>query len=383
MEDHDVDVVGGGNSAGQAAIHLSRFARSVTILVRRRASSRPCRRTSSARSTYNPRITVRPARRSSTAARTRRPPRLDHGLEDTVRTGRPRPPCRGLFLLLGADPTASGCPADRPRRNGIRPHRARRPTDRWVDGLPPESLADHRAGHLCGRRHAVRVDEAGSVRERRGRVRRAPGARLAGADELERSELDELAVPVHVADRQGRRRRQVRRMGGRARRRPWGAGAGSAAYVSPPEIPAACAWPAPSAAVPTKATATAALRPRPILRAVVSMAPRSRGALWRVCAVPLSHTRDAVCRWAQSPRAAHRVGDVMEPRGRVRSRGRRSRPPRSASDRFWLSFAFGRDTLDGELDADDGSELAGDVPVGRVGDRPRSARWPSGGGSVA
>ena len=28
-------VVGGGNSAGQAAIHLARFARSVTIMVRR------------------------------------------------------------------------------------------------------------------------------------------------------------------------------------------------------------------------------------------------------------------------------------------------------------------------------------------------------------
>ena len=35
MEGADVFVVGGGNSAGQAAIHLSRFARSVTILVRR------------------------------------------------------------------------------------------------------------------------------------------------------------------------------------------------------------------------------------------------------------------------------------------------------------------------------------------------------------
>src|SRR5690606_7321953 len=34
MSGHDVFVVGGGNSAGQAAMHLSRFARRVTLLVR-------------------------------------------------------------------------------------------------------------------------------------------------------------------------------------------------------------------------------------------------------------------------------------------------------------------------------------------------------------
>ena len=35
MTGKDVFVLGGGNSAGQAAIYLSRFARQVTILVRR------------------------------------------------------------------------------------------------------------------------------------------------------------------------------------------------------------------------------------------------------------------------------------------------------------------------------------------------------------
>src|SRR3954469_5059933 len=35
MEDRDLVARGGGNSAGQAALHLARFARTVTLLIRR------------------------------------------------------------------------------------------------------------------------------------------------------------------------------------------------------------------------------------------------------------------------------------------------------------------------------------------------------------
>ena len=71
MEGQDVFVVGGGNSAGQAAVHLARFARSVTILVRRPDLAETMSAYLIGEIEYNSRISVRTCyRRSSTAAAT-------------------------------------------------------------------------------------------------------------------------------------------------------------------------------------------------------------------------------------------------------------------------------------------------------------------------
>ena len=57
MEGYDVVVVGGGNSAGQAAIHLARFAQSVTILVRREGLEATMSSYLIGEIAFNPRIT--------------------------------------------------------------------------------------------------------------------------------------------------------------------------------------------------------------------------------------------------------------------------------------------------------------------------------------
>ena len=182
MEGYDVVVVGGGNSAGQAAIHLARFASSVTIMVRR---GRP---RGDHVAVPDQRDRVQPARsRSRTRCEV-----VDGGgdgrlewldVEDCDTGEVARRNAEGLFLLLGAEPHCDWLPDERrPRRARLRAHRPRRAAGPWVDGLPPENLAttvpgvfavgDIRAGSM--KRVAAASGEGASRRPARARL---PGAR--------------------------------------------------------------------------------------------------------------------------------------------------------------------------------------------------------------
>ncbi|NMO00037.1 FAD-dependent oxidoreductase [Gordonia sp. TBRC 11910] len=140
MEGRDVFVVGGGNSAGQAAVHLARYARSVTIVVRRPDLIATMSRYLINEIDFNPRITVR----GSTDV-------VDGGgegslewleLRDRTSGTTQRCPAGGLFLLIGAAPKCEWLPPDVDRDDngfvltGRDVHKSR-----WMGGLPPASLA--------------------------------------------------------------------------------------------------------------------------------------------------------------------------------------------------------------------------------------------------
>ncbi|MDN4162676.1 FAD-dependent oxidoreductase [Nocardioides abyssi] len=145
LEGADAVVVGGGNSAGQAAIHLAKFARSVTIMVRRDSLAATMSDYLLGEIAFNPRITVETcceiADGGSDGAdgADQRLAWLD--VRDVRDGSVTRREVQGLFLLLGADPQSDWLPGGLARdpRGFVLTGRDV-PRDRWV-GLPPESLA--------------------------------------------------------------------------------------------------------------------------------------------------------------------------------------------------------------------------------------------------
>jgi thioredoxin reductase (NADPH) len=141
LERQHAVVVGGGNSAGQAAIHLAKFARSVDIVVRRPDLSATMSAYLVNEIRYVDRVRVVP-----------RTQVVDGGPGDDGRLqwltyrdadGREqRVESRGLFLLLGAEPHCDWLPDDLVLdERGFVPTGRDVPRRRWVGDLPPASLA--------------------------------------------------------------------------------------------------------------------------------------------------------------------------------------------------------------------------------------------------
>jgi thioredoxin reductase (NADPH) len=170
MEGYDVVVVGGGNSAGQAAVHLSRFARSVTILVRRESLAATMSSYLIGEIEYNPRITVLPC---SEVVEGSGDGRLEEITVRDTSTGEvSRRACTGLFLLLGAEPHCDWLPPAvlRDERGFVLTGRDV-PSAHWTGGRPPANLettlpgvfaaGDIRAGSM--KRVAAASGEGASV----------------------------------------------------------------------------------------------------------------------------------------------------------------------------------------------------------------------------
>ncbi|MGZ5400299.1 MAG: FAD-dependent oxidoreductase [Nocardioides sp.] len=140
MEGADVVVVGGGNSAGQAAVHLARFARSVTMVVRRPDLTATMSQYLISELEHNPRIDVLGSSRVADGGGEESLSWLELERLDTGE--RDRREVRGLFLLLGAEPQCEWLPEEVARdANGYVLTGRDVPQEAWVDGVPPADLA--------------------------------------------------------------------------------------------------------------------------------------------------------------------------------------------------------------------------------------------------
>ena len=164
----DVYIVGAANSAGQAALNLSRFAKRVVLVVRARRSWTRCRSTcrpdhvgAQHRGALPQRGGGRPGRRPPRGADPRRP---DSGATEEV-------PASWLFVFIGASPRTEWLGPDVVRDDkGFvvtgQDLRSATPAPALAAGAGAVRAGDERARRVRRRRRPARLDEAGRVRRR-------------------------------------------------------------------------------------------------------------------------------------------------------------------------------------------------------------------------
>ncbi|GAA1076791.1 NAD(P)/FAD-dependent oxidoreductase [Tsukamurella spumae] len=139
LTDRNAVVVGGGNSAGQAAVHLSKFAREVSIVIRRSSLAATMSDYLIREIDTIPNITVIGGTEVVGAHGAPHLEQLDlrDNATGTVRTV----DAAGLFLLLGADPNTSWAPSSVVRDDhGFLLTGRDVPPEAWGSPVPPAAL---------------------------------------------------------------------------------------------------------------------------------------------------------------------------------------------------------------------------------------------------
>ena len=191
--DMDVYVVGGGNSAGQAAIHLAKYARHVTLVTRGDGLSDTMSRYLVSFLENADRISMRPRTLvvngdGDTRLRQLTLEQVDSGDREVV-------PADALFVMIGADPHTGWLPPEiGARRQRVRAdragHRRRRSAAAVAAGAAAARPRDQPARRVRRRRRARGLGQASSLRGRRGRRRRAARAAAPGGQPASRRSPD-------------------------------------------------------------------------------------------------------------------------------------------------------------------------------------------------
>ena len=171
-------VVGGGNSAGQAALHLSKYAQQVTILIRSQSLAASMSDYLIRQIEAAPNVDVRYRCEVAGGGGNGHLEQLLLRNRDSGKTE--GTPAAGLFILIGAQPFTSWLPeAIQARPVGIHPHRTRHRS-----GLAPAAGAlpagDHHPRRVRRRRRPARRDKTRGLRRRRRLNRHPPHPRLPG-----------------------------------------------------------------------------------------------------------------------------------------------------------------------------------------------------------
>ena len=185
----DVVVVGGGNSAGQAAVHLSRYARSVKMVIRRPSLTETMSDYLIREIEANPRIGVKPCAEVIDAGGSNKLEWVTIRDKNTGATF--QKPCSGLFLLLGANPCSEWLPDSVALDDkGFVLTGRDVPMETWVEGCPPDPLGTTVAG----------VFAAGDIRS--GSMKRVASASGEGAAAIPsvHGYLADTATPVEPVE---------------------------------------------------------------------------------------------------------------------------------------------------------------------------------------